>query len=89
MPHRELPPYTRVDQLLADLNTVKTSLASHGSSRLAQTRLVPLLKAIEAFEFHLAVMDLRQNARVHEAVVAELLSVAGAFSWFVRAAWAI
>jgi phosphoenolpyruvate carboxylase len=44
---------------------------------LAQRRLRPLARAIEVFGFHLASLDLRQNSGVHEAVVAELLRLAG------------
>jgi phosphoenolpyruvate carboxylase len=36
-----------------------------------------LIRAVETFGFHLATLDLRQNADVHERVVAELLKVAG------------
>ena len=35
------------------------------------------MRAIEVFGFHLAVLDLRQNADVHEAVVGELVARAG------------
>src|SRR5207237_5321174 len=48
-----------------------------------QGRLEPLLRAVEVFGFHLAVLDLRQNADVHERVVAELLervAVAGEYA---------
>jgi phosphoenolpyruvate carboxylase len=36
-----------------------------------------LIRAVETFGFHLATLDLRQNADVHERVVAEMLAVAG------------
>jgi len=36
-----------------------------------------LIRAVETFGFHLATLDLRQNADVHQRVVAELLKVAG------------
>ena len=45
------------------------SLAGHGATLLAAGRLDPLIRAVEVFGFHLAVLDLRQNADVHEAVV--------------------
>ena len=35
------------------------------------------MRTVETFGFHLATLDLRQNADVHERVVAELLRVAG------------
>jgi phosphoenolpyruvate carboxylase len=37
-----------------------------------------LIRAVETFGFHLATLDLRQNAEVHERVVAELLKCARA-----------
>ena len=40
-------------------------------------RLARLFRAVETFGFHLATLDLRQNADVHARVVAELLKVAG------------
>ena len=36
-----------------------------------------LIRAVETFGFHLATLDLRQNAEVHERVVGELLRCAG------------
>jgi phosphoenolpyruvate carboxylase len=39
--------------------------------------LLRLIRAVETFGFHLATLDLRQNADVHERVVGELLRVAG------------
>ena len=40
-------------------------------------RLAPLMRAVQVFGFHLATLDLRQSSDQHEAVVAELLAVAG------------
>jgi phosphoenolpyruvate carboxylase len=77
-PHADLPPYASPDALLADLRIIEASLAGHGATPLAEGRLVPLIRAVEVFGFHLAVLDLRQNSDVHEAVIAELLSRAGA-----------
>ena len=76
-PHGELPPYASPAELVADLQTIAASLAAHGAAPLAAGRLQPLLSAVGIFGFHLAVLDLRQNADVHEAVVGELLARAG------------
>ncbi len=76
-PHADLPPYATPGELLAELRTIDASLATHGAAPLAAGRLAPLLRAVEVFGFHLAVLDLRQNADVHEAVIAELLARAG------------
>jgi phosphoenolpyruvate carboxylase len=44
--------------------------------RLSTPRLLPLMRAVQVFGFHLATVDLRQSSDKHEAVVAELLRVA-------------
>src|SRR5206468_1886484 len=77
-PQGTLPRYASPGEFAADLAIIDRSLRSHGASRLAQRRLVPLQRALDVFGFHLAVLDLRQNADVHETVVAELLARCGA-----------
>jgi phosphoenolpyruvate carboxylase len=72
----EAEPYADPDALLADLRVVRDSLQRHHGAALAMPRLDPLVRAVEVFGFHLATVDLRQNSDRHEAVVAELLSVA-------------
>ncbi|MEP6944230.1 MAG: phosphoenolpyruvate carboxylase, partial [Betaproteobacteria bacterium] len=76
-PQAVLATYATPEELLADLGTIRASLASHGAQLLSAGRLEPLIRAVEVFGFHLAVLDLRQNADVHESVVAELLARAG------------
>jgi phosphoenolpyruvate carboxylase len=71
-------PYVDAAALLADLALLRTSLAEHGGAVLVGGRLDRLVRAVETFGFHLATLDLRQNADVHGRVVAELLRVAGA-----------
>ncbi len=68
--------YTDAQQLLADLRTIEASLLAHHGAALVSQRLQPLIRAIEVFGFHLATVDLRQSSDQHEAVVAELLSLA-------------
>jgi phosphoenolpyruvate carboxylase len=71
----EAPPYARAADLLADLRVVAASLAGHGA--VAGARLDRLIRSVEIFGFHLATLDLRQNADVHGRVVGELLARAG------------
>lgn len=73
----DLPPYASPVELCDDLAVIRDSLASHGADRLADRRLSPLMRAVDTFGFHLASLDLRQNADVHEQVVADLLVRAG------------
>jgi phosphoenolpyruvate carboxylase len=76
-PQARLAPYATPAELLADLAVIGRSLAGHGAALLAAGRLGPLIRAVEVFGFHLAALDLRQNADVHEVVVGELLARAG------------
>ncbi|MGY2079698.1 phosphoenolpyruvate carboxylase [Modestobacter sp. SYSU DS0657] len=76
-PEIDLPPYGLPEELLADLDTLDTSLRSHGAGALADDRLARLRDAVEVFGFHLCGLDMRQNSSVHEEVLAELLAWAG------------
>jgi phosphoenolpyruvate carboxylase len=76
-PHRAAEPYAGEAAFAADLQVIAESLASHGASKLAAVRLRPLQRALGVFGFHLAAIDLRQNADVHEVVVADLLAAVG------------
>ncbi|MGE4480361.1 phosphoenolpyruvate carboxylase [Acidocella sp.] len=69
-------PYAAVEDFISELMIVARSLENHGAGALAQGRLGALLRAVRAFGWTLAPLDLRQNSAVHEYVVAELLAVA-------------
>ena len=69
-------PYPDAAAFLADLRTIATSLKSHHAEDLATQRLMPRIRAVEVFGFHLATVDLRQSSDQHQAVVAELLATA-------------
>ena len=68
--------YARAEEFLADLRTIEASLCRHHAEALAAQRLLPLIRAVEVFGFHLATVDLRQSSDKHEEVVAELLTTA-------------
>ncbi|MGI4982320.1 MAG: phosphoenolpyruvate carboxylase, partial [Janthinobacterium lividum] len=76
-PTRDAAPYADAEAFAADLRVVRDSLDAHHGAALAEPRLSPLITAIAVFGFHLASVDLRQSSDKHEAVVAELLAVAG------------
>ncbi len=65
-------PYADAAAFATDLDVIDTSLRSGSSSLLADGRLRHLRRAVRTFGFHLATVDLRQNADVHEQVIAEL-----------------
>lgn len=70
-------PYADAESLLADLRVIAASLNANGGAVLCEPALLPLIRAVKVFGFHLATIDLRQNSAIHAAVVAELLAVAG------------
>jgi phosphoenolpyruvate carboxylase len=71
-------PYPDAQSLGADLQIVEESLQAQSKGGLNTSgALTRLIRAVETFGFHLATLDLRQNADVHARVVAELLRVAG------------
>jgi phosphoenolpyruvate carboxylase len=71
-------PYTSPQALRDDLMVLETSLKAESKVALpGGSLLARLIRAVDAFGFHLATLDLRQNADVHQRVVAELLKVAG------------
>lgn len=72
-----LAAYKTPGEFLADLDVIAASLYSHAAGTLADGRLATLRRAVAVFGFHLASIDLRQNADIHESTVAELLRCAG------------
>jgi phosphoenolpyruvate carboxylase len=71
-------PYRHADELRADLVDIAHALSTGGAGVLATGgALGRLIRAVETFGFHLATLDLRQNADVHARVVADLVKVAG------------
>ena len=72
------PAYATPEDFMAELGIVATALACGGGGMLGEGGpLSTLIRTVETFGFHLATLDLRQNADVHQRVVAELLRVAG------------
>jgi phosphoenolpyruvate carboxylase len=69
----DAPPYADSSELLADLAILDSSLVANGSGILAKGRLKNLRRAVDAFGFHLAALDLRQNSAAHERTVGEML----------------
>jgi phosphoenolpyruvate carboxylase len=67
-----LTPYTRAEDLLSDLATLRTSLIENSGPRLAQMLIDPLLMEVRTYGLHLQTLDIRQHARVHATAVAEI-----------------
>jgi phosphoenolpyruvate carboxylase len=72
----ETPRYASAAELRSDLDTVDRALRDSRLGVVADGRLRALRRAVDCFGFHLANLDIRQNADVHERTVAELLEIA-------------
>jgi phosphoenolpyruvate carboxylase len=71
-------PYPDPASFTCELNVLVAALSKDGNGLLSEHAcLKRLIRSVETFGFHLATLDLRQNAEVHERVVAELLARAG------------
>ena len=68
-----LPPYCSVQEFLDDLETLRTSLASHKGLRIARTLIDPLILQVRTFGLHLHTLDVRQHARIHAAALQEAI----------------
>jgi phosphoenolpyruvate carboxylase len=71
----DAPPYGDRGELLADLAILDNSLVANGCQMLATGRLKNLRRAVDAFGFHLAALDLRQNSDAHEHTIGEMLGL--------------
>ena len=71
-------PYDNPQQLREELAIMARGLRSGGKGVFATSgALGRLIRTVELFGFHLATLDMRQNSRFHERVIAELLKEAG------------
>jgi phosphoenolpyruvate carboxylase len=64
--------YPDANEFANDLNLLRQSLAANGGERLAELLVDPLLRQVGTFGFHLHSLDIREHARVHTRVIAEL-----------------
>jgi phosphoenolpyruvate carboxylase len=65
--------YKSPQQFEEDLGIMRDSLNANHGRRLAEL-VSPLLRKVQTFGFHLHVLDIRQNARVHSQALAEVAS---------------
>ncbi len=69
--------YREATELEADLKWLYDQLTAIGAKRLADADVLPIIRLVQTFGFHLAVLDIRQNSRFHDLAVAQLLAAAG------------
>ena len=73
--------YERVEQLIDDLEIIARSLAENRGRAAGLFYVRRMLRRARTFGFHLATLDVRQNAEVHREVIAKALA---ADDWLQR-----
>jgi len=76
-PHVPGRDYLGTDELVADLELMRDSLARNAGQLAASGRLATAIRVVSAFGLHLATMDVREHADAHHTVLAELYAAVG------------
>ncbi len=69
--------YQSAEAVLDDLDLFAQSLNEIDAALISERDVEPVARNVEAFGFHLAALDIRQNSSFHDAAVAQLLVEAG------------
>jgi phosphoenolpyruvate carboxylase len=69
--------YETASELEEDLDVLRELLIAARARRIAVADVEPVLRTVQTFGFHLARLDIRQNSRVHELAVAQVMTSAG------------
>jgi phosphoenolpyruvate carboxylase len=73
--------YERVGQLIEDLELISSSLEANQGTYAGQFHVRRMLRRVRTFGFHLATLDVRQNAEVHREIIGRSL---GDDDWATR-----
>ncbi|MEM6366243.1 MAG: phosphoenolpyruvate carboxylase, partial [Planctomycetota bacterium] len=73
-------------ELIDDLRHLHKSLTAVGMNDTADLAVAPLMRMVQTFQFHLAVLDIRQNSAMHDIAIEQLMAVAG-FDDHAFASW--
>ena len=65
--------YRHSDELVSDLNLLKSALHHYGAGFLARDVVRKVTRHLEIFGFHLARLDVRQNSHFHEEALMALI----------------
>ena len=69
--------YRQPEDLILDLGVVRRALLDVGAHRLAAAEVDTMIRLIEIFGFHLAVLDIRQNSSRHDEAIEDLQAKSG------------
>jgi len=69
--------YIHSKRLIADLDLLQEALLEYGARSTAYDGVVVARRTVEAFGFHLAALDIRQNSTYHDQAIEQLLKASG------------
>jgi phosphoenolpyruvate carboxylase len=69
--------YKSAAELRNDLILLSSALDAVGAIRIGRTEVWPVIRIVDVFGFHGAVLDIRQNSQFHDQAVTQLLKAAG------------
>ncbi|MEJ3743853.1 phosphoenolpyruvate carboxylase [Actinomycetes bacterium KLBMP 9797] len=69
--------YRGADELLADLELMRASLARNSGQLTAVGKLATAIRTVAAFGMHLATMDIREHAEAHHVVLGQMYARIG------------
>ncbi|MHC4894735.1 MAG: phosphoenolpyruvate carboxylase, partial [Planctomycetota bacterium] len=73
--------YGTPTEFVDDLELLARSLEEHGGAQAGAALVRRALIRVRTFGFHLAALDVRQDAQVHRVAIGELLGIDGFDSW--------
>jgi phosphoenolpyruvate carboxylase len=76
-PHQPGHDYLGAEDLITDLELMRTSLARSAGQLLATGRIATVVRTVAAFGLQLATLDVREHAEAHHAVLAQLYQRVG------------
>ncbi|WP_269539267.1 phosphoenolpyruvate carboxylase [Cerasicoccus fimbriatus] len=65
-------------QLKEDLRLLQQSLLEYGAKSIAYDDVITVMRVVDAFGFHLASLDIRQNSAFHDQAIEQLLEASQA-----------
>jgi phosphoenolpyruvate carboxylase len=79
--------YSVPSELRSDLWILARSLDEIGASRITRSAILPIIRLVDVFGFHGAVLDIRQNSAFYDRALVQLLERAGLAEAGSFAAW--
>ncbi len=69
--------YRHSDEFIRDLRVLYDGLVAVSLREVADFTVAPLMRVVQSFGFHLAVLDIRQNSSTHDLALEQLLAASG------------